>query len=468
MSATAVNPNKNNLRFRLRQPLYLLLSAVYLLWSFWGGSGLQALFGLLVFGGALLALPDAKGSNLIISAALFLLGAFCLLFKGAPAGDWLTALTSNGGLVAMFITLPLFSVLLAYNDYVGAMEQLFHRYVRRSWMFFSLAAILAGVLGSVMNLGGMTLMYELLKPYRPQYGSEKQMAQALTRGNLSMSYWAPCHMSVATAVAYTGISWIELAPKGILLSLLQLLVACLYFYVAGGKKGRQIISFPSSPQGDTEEIPAQGGRRVLTELLLVYAGLVLLVALLNKFTSLAVLAIISLAAFLYPVLAGVVLRKWHIFKLGWQDYREKKLGGIVNQVLLFSAVGFFGKALELSGAGELVIGKLNMEAWAQPSFLVMGIALVMWALAMVGVHPVVPMIALATTLNPELLPLSPLQFAYAYLLGYSVSVTTSPFSAVALTISGLNGQGPWQGMGRYNIIYSCLLILLFSLIIPLI
>lgn len=478
--------------FQLRRPLYLALCGVYLLWSVMGGFALQFAFGVLVVAAMVLALPDSKRSNLIVSLGLFALGALCLLAKGATPVQWLTAVTSNGGLVALFITLPLFSILLAYNDYVGSMDKLFHLYVRRSWAFFGLASILSGIIGAVMNLGGMTLMYELLKPYRPRYGTEKQMAQALSRGNLSMSYWAPCHMSVATAVAYTGISWIELAPKGILLSAIQLCFACLCFYVAGGPKGRRAIEFPETDDSGLDGEPDEerrrdgkgpeeaaereiGGRkladqdqRTLRELFIVYLGLVALVALLNKFTSLAVLAIISVSAFIYPVLAGLTLKKWQVYRLCWHDYQENKLGGIVNQVLMFSSVGFFGKALEISGAGDKAVSMLNLSAWSQPSLLVMVIAFTIMLMALAGIHPVVTMIALATTLRPEILPLTPLQLAYSYLLGYSVGVTSSPFFAVALTISALNGQGPWQGMAKYNIIYSCLLILLFSLIIPLV
>jgi len=40
--------------------------------------------------------------------------------------------------------------------------------------------------------------------------------------------------------------------------------------------------------------------------------------------------------------------------------------------------------------------------------------------------------------------MSALSLAYSYLLGYSVGVIVSPFSAVALTVSALNGRDPWN------------------------
>ncbi len=459
----------------LRSPLYLLLAVVYLGWTVFSGTFFQALFGFLLLLAVLLAFPLASRSNILVSGSLYVLGIILLFFSGGGPAKWLLAFTSNGGLVALFIALPLYNILLDYNDYVGAMEKLFHLYVRQSWWFFTLASVFAGFLGAVMNLGGMTLMHQLLRPYQDHYGNDIQMAQALSRGNLSMSYWAPCHMSVATVVTYTGISWLALAPKGVLLSLFQLPFIAVFFYIAGGKKGRQQIAF-ADPSDAAAASPGAGSfaeaklprqdKQALMELLAVYGGLVALVALLNHFTSLPVLAIISLSAFIYPPFIAMIKGKGRLYQAKWQKYKEKTLGGVVNQVVMFSSVGFFGKAIEYSGIGEYLINKLLPQNPAHPSLAVMMIAFLFLILALLGIHPVITIIALAAALRPEVLALSPLDLAYTYLLGYSVAVTTSPFFAVGLTISALNGLNPWEGMARHNIIYSIFLILVFAQIIP--
>lgn len=454
----------------LRPPLYLLLAMVYLCWTVFSGSFFQIAFGLLLLLAVILAFPLASPSNILVSGSLYVLGMILLSFSGGGPAGWLVAFTSNGGLVALFIALPLYNILLDYNDYVGAMEKLFRLYVRQSWWFFTLASAFAGILGAVMNLGGMTLMHQLLRPYQDHYGDDIQMAQALSRGNLSMSYWAPCHMSVATVVTYTGISWLALAPKGVLLSLFQLLFIAAFFYIAGGKKGRRSIPFSVSDSGVgaasvKAKLPRQD-KQTLIELLAVYSGLVVLVALLNRFTSLPVLAIISLSAFVYPPFIGLIKGTGQTYRIKWRKYKEKTLGGIVNQVVMFSSVGFFGKAIEYSGIGEYLINKLLPENPAHPSLAIMMIAFLFLILALLGIHPVITIIALAAALRPEALALTPLDLAYAYLLGYSVAVTVSPFFAVGLTISALNGLNPWEGMAKHNLVYSIFLIIVFAQIIP--
>jgi len=459
--------NRKALVHSIRRWLYLGLVGMYFIGSFTGWIVFQAVFTLLLLLALLLAFPDSRKDSKAVGLILLGMGALCLIFVKAGAPQWNTAFSSNGGLVVLFFTLPLFGILLSFNDYIKTMGKLFHIYVRKGFLFFSLASVMAGVLGSVTNLGGITLTHELLQPHVPHYGNERQFAQALSRGNLSMSYWAPCHMSVATVVTYTGISWLELAPRGLLLSMLQLLVICFLFYVTAGKDGRQVKSFQMT--GASEKRPealSQRDKGILLQLFTIYIGLISFVAVLNWKTSLPILAIISLVAVIYPFLVSLLMRQVASYLKDWSLYFQKKLPAIINQVVLFASVGFFGKAVEISGLGDRLIGMLHLEAWASPFLLTAGIAFTMVLLSLIGIHPIVCMITLATTLKPELLGMSALSLAYSYLLGYSVGVIVSPFSAVALTVSALNGRDPWNGLSRHNLIYGIIIIIFFSLLIP--
>jgi DcuC family C4-dicarboxylate transporter len=482
-----------------RSILYLTMAASYLLWCFTQNARLQVWFAVLLLVAVIFALPQCNQRTKWMGLVLFFLGALCLWTTNTPWQSWAVALSANGGLVVLFIALPLFSILLSFNDYLTAVERLFQNYVKKSFSFFTLAAVLAGLIGAVMNLGGITLMHELLHPNLKRYGDEKELAQALSRGNLSMSYWAPCHMSVATVVTYTGISWLSLVPRGLFLSFLQLVLIGLFFYLAGRKaEGRTKTATPgfgTAKAGLVEEGItnasldnasrnnaglnnaglnnaglnnaglAKEDQAMLKELLWVYLGLIVWVAILNWQTSLPILAIITLSAYIYPLLIGRLLSKKDLFNCGWHDYVHSKLPKIVNQVTLFSAVGFFGKALELSGIGDQVIGLMHLDQIGSTVFLIAGIAFTMIFISMIGIHPLVSMIALATTLKPDLLGIDALTLAYTYLLGYSVGVVVSPFSAVALAISGLNGLDPWNGMSKHNLWYGAVLVILFSFVI---
>lgn len=451
----------------IRKRLYLGLMILYLAWSLTGSTFLQYLFGFILLAAAFLAWPLCKPSTRIIGLALFVVGGFNMFRAGVPWQGWAQAFSSNGGLVVLFLSVPLLSVLLAYQDFVGLVTRLFQKYIKESHWYFGFAAILSGLVGAVMALGGIALLYDLLHPNMIRYGGEVEEAQSLTRGNLSMSYWAPCHMSVATVITYTGITWLELAPRGLLLSAIQLGVIFLFFYVSK-KRGKMGLPLLNEEAGEKVNEDPKQERRIMAQLLLIYVGLIALVGLMTALTDLPILAIITLVSIGFPWLVGKLLDKMDVFRGHAAFYLQKKLPAVLDQVVLFSSVGFFGKSIEVSGYGDLLVRSLNIQQWASPSLVVGAVALVMVALSMMGIHPIVSIIALATTLNPDLMNVTSRMLAYTYLLGYGVGVIVSPLSGAALAMSGLNGKDPWNGMSKHNLFYGMFLIVLFSLLIPLI
>jgi len=461
----ADNTNSKLTKIQLiRRPIYIGLWISYVIWNLTSLKFIKYVFAFFILTAVVLAVRNANNSNKRISFILTVLGIGCLIYIKATPDQIIDAITSNGGLVALFISLPLFSILLKFNDYVGALDQVFRKFVKTSWFFFSLTSFFAAIIGVVLNVGGMTLMYELVEPYRPRYGNQKYLSQALSRGNLSMSFWAPSHMSVATVVAYTGLQWIDIAPKGILLSIIEIIIIAVAFKIVLKNKKPVLTEKEIKEATDTNI-----NKPVITEFSIVYIGMVVFVAVLNKYTSIKVMAIICIAALVYPILTGICLKKFEIYKQGVNDYYNDKLGKIVNQVLLFFAVGFFGQAIKISGLGDAVISVLKLDLISSKPFLCMIIVYTIMALGLIGVHPIVPMIAFASTINPELVVLSPMQLAYCYLLGYSCGVCSNAFSAVALTLCGLTGSTkPFGDIAKNNILFDALLILIFSFIIPLI
>lgn len=443
------------------------LILLYLAWSLTGLTFLQYLFGLCLMTAAFIAWRLCKPSTRIIGLVLFVVGGFNMFHAGVSWQGWAQAFSSNGGLVVLFLSVPLLSVLLAYQDFVGVITRLFQRYIKESHWYFSFAAVLSGLVGAVMALGGIALLYDLLHPNMIRYGGEVEESQSLTRGNLSMSYWAPCHMSVATVITYTGISWLELAPRGLLLSSIQVGIIFLFFYISK-KRGKMHPPLLKEEADATEHVDPRREREILGQLLLIYVGLIALVGLMTALTDLPILAIITLVSIVFPWLVGKLLNKMDVFRGHGSFYLQKKLPAVLDQVVLFSSVGFFGKSIEISGYGDLLVKSLNIQQWASPSLVVGVVALVMVALSMMGIHPIVSIIALATTLNPDLMNVSSRMLAYTYLLGYGVGVIVSPLSGAALAMAGLNGKDPWNGMSKHNLFYGFFLIILFSLLIPLI
>lgn len=441
-----------------RSLLYLLVLLSYLAWEFTGLFTLRHIFGFLLL---LLIGQAIAGSSLTYKLAalvLFSLGTACLVATGAHWLDWMVALTNNGGLVALFIVLPLFSFLLAYEDYSGAIEEFFNKFIRSGAVFNILALWLSFILGAILNVAANILLYSLLKDNAGKYGASRGFSQALVRGQVAGVFWAPNFMSVAIVLTYVKITWLELAPLGFFLSCLFMCIASGAYFFTAGQKERQSIK--------EEFVEKDFSWQPFLKLLLVYAGLIAMVAFFNLFTTLQILTIVSLTALLYPFLAAVLDGKMHIYRSEFKNYYQGSLPKIRNEILLFASVGFFGKALDITGAGVWLSHHLPLAQIGSPHLTVVVLIAFMSLVALLGIHPIVTISALATTLGQEALGLSVRAFAYTLLLGYGSAVVVSPFSALSLVMAGLTGETPWNAVPRINFFFIMAVVLFFSLLLP--
>jgi len=402
------------------------------------------------------SLPKASRANLIVSAVLFTLGAACLFFIGATPEQWQDSFIYNGGLVALFIALPLFSFILHYDRFQEDIAKLFRIFIRTSSGFSILTAWLSFLLGAILNLAGLHVLYGLLKENAREYGEKEQFYRALARGILAGVFWAPTYMALAVVLHYVNLPWIAVAPGGVIISIFVMALCSLLFVFGGGRE---------------RPAPGADGQEVFTwqrvwKLSGIYAGLIVIVALFNIFTKYKILTIVPLIALFYPAALAMLFGKADIFRQQWGKYWQVSLLKLQNEVLLFSSVGFFARSLDISGVGAVFINSLNLQGIGHPSLSVFLVILVMALVSVVGVHPIVSISAIAVSLNAASLGLSPLAYTYMLLLGYAVSVLASPFSAITMVMSGLTGEKPWQVVPRQNIGYLVLLTLLFSLILP--
>lgn len=440
----------------IRPILYLTYLSLYLLWAMTDIPFLMNAMGLLLIVLVIQAIPGSSYLNRIVALILFCLGFFSLWSAQAPLQNWITALTKNGGLVALFITLPLFSFLLSYEDYRQAIKDFFQGYIRNGKEFNILTTWLSFILGAILNLAGIHLLYSLLKENAKVYEVKDDFYKALARGNLAAIFWAPNYMSMAVVLTYTNLSWLAIAPTGFLLSCILLMIASLFFH----------FSSIRSPEGGKDNVTREPDLQPLFRLLGVYAGLIVMVAFFNYYTDYGILIIVSLVGLIYPLLQAVIQRKTDIYQREASNYYNNTLPKIKNEVLLFASVGFFGKALDITGAGSWITSYLHLSELPFPGITVFVIIALMGILSLLGIHPIISISALATALDPTSVGISVRAFAYTMLLGYKIGVIISPFSAMSLVMSGITGENPWKVVPRLNFIYALVISLVFSLILP--
>ncbi len=456
--------------------LYVLFLLIYLTREFVHNDFLSYIFALVLLLLVIQAFPKSVGSNRIISLILFGVGIAALIASGSDVEQWITAFTANSGLVAFFLSLPLFAITLTYKDYRYSINDLFEQKIKSKSGFLILVSWISLLTSTILNVATDYMLFDLLKRSAKHYGAKQDFYRALVRGNMGAALWAPNYIAVATVLTCTGLDWLTIAPGGFLLGMLYMLLsnAATFFSYRFGKNKETVLPDVFEEQDAKEEeqgsetekgISAPAGS--LGHLLYVLLGLILVVASFNLFSSLSILTIIVVTAIIYPLLLAVVFQKITVYKEQLVIYFKTKLPGIKNEVVLFASIGFFGKALELTGIGSGIYSYLPLEKIPFTGLAIFAVIIFMGIVSMIGVHPIVSVSILSSLLVPAEMGISSVIFAYMLLTGYIVAVSSSPFSGVSLTMAGITGENSWNVVPRLNICFNLVLATVFSILLSL-
>jgi hypothetical protein len=178
--------------------------------------------------------------------------------------------------------------------------------------------------------------------------------------------------------------------------------------------------------------------------------------------------IIPIVSIIFPILCALLQKHTPEYKTGMKKYYDKSLLKVQSEVTLFTAAGFLGKALELSGVGELLPNLLPHWMYQYPALLMMALMLIIIVPSLIGVHPVVTGTALVTAIVPAAIGMSSMTFALTILTGWLLGILLSPFSATSLITSGFTGKTSWSIALGLNGKFGFACVVIFSLIISII
>lgn len=403
-------------------------------------------------------IPLAGRSNKIVALILFTLGGFFLASSNVSLQQWISAIASNSGLVVLFLALPLFSFPLSYEDYQPVIKGFSERYVRNNYQFANISAIITYFFSCLLNLGAFSLSYNLFRDTKAFAEAEKTLMVSVMRANTAALFWSPNYIAAAVVLNSLELPWIRIVPYGILLSFIVMLMN--WFTT--------LLNFKRKPQYfslDTNQSKEALDKSKLFSLLGTFISLMLMVGLLNIFTQIKILVIIPIVALIHPILLGILKNKLPLYTQQLKGYYQFKLANLKNEIVIFAAVGFFGKSLEITGFGAFVPSLLQIDKIHNPTIAIMMLMSLMGVASAFGIHPAVTITAIAATIGHNDLGISLNSYAFVLLAGYGLSVSVSPFSAMSLVLSGIRKRSPWEGP-RENFLFSITMAIIFAIILP--
>jgi DcuC family C4-dicarboxylate transporter len=435
-----------------------LFAVIYLVSYFLEFPPLATIGTILLIMSVALAFPTLPATNTRVCAGLFIIGGLLLFIRGATIDMWLTALAKNSGLVTLFVAVPLISLPIYYDSYEAELKNVALRHLSGVWGFCLLVAVVTHLLGVVISIGAVPLVYELFKNNAKLYKAEKLFLAALLQGYMTTGFWSPAWASMPVVTNNLNLSWVSIIPWGIAFTVLSIGLSLLLIFL-------DIRQNPSRYQRLIPDPSVQVNWSKVLTLVSLISGFIGAIILVDLLTGWELMVIISLVALGFPLAAALILGKAPKLKSSLQKYYNVSLLKVKTEIVLFTAAGFLGKSLELSGVGKHIPALLPSWLHNFPLLTVLLLMTVMILISLPGIHPVVTGSALVGAINPLTLGLSPFIFGMTILTGWSLAIMLSPFSAISLIIGGLENIPSWNVSLKGNGFFGILPLLLMSAIL---
>lgn len=287
-------------------------------------------------------------------------------------------------------------------------------------------------LGSVLNLAALSLLSSMVSE-QTSARLKKRLSICLMFGFTTASTWGPFYVSISVVlIAIPGLRWVDIAPLGLCLSMVLLLIGWSYDRMFLREKPAA-----GSVPGGTPLTAQTIGRVALVLMLLIF-----MVMGAHEFADLSI-----------PIALGIIGPPFAIAWAAVQVIGAPRWSGgarplirriftnlpeLRNETIAFVAASVFGVGV------SKILPPEKIGAWLQAfgipeDVIVVGIVFGTSLLGMAGLHPVIIAILVGEVLPPEIIGIAPEVLAIAILGVWGTSTMVSPFSATTLFMARVVG-----------------------------
>lgn len=381
--------------------LLILSSFLVTLYAYFFNNDLLIVSGILAWISFLILFPSLKNKTIIIVLLILSFFAFCFSYFNGFRIDFIKVFTVNQYLLTLLIGVGFLRLIASPKKEKSSL-------LPKGKESFIKTYLGVHLFGSVINLSSLILVADKMYKKAPLTNTQVVL---LTRAFASDAYWSPFFVAFAAAITYApNLNTSIILLNGIVLAFFAFLIT--YFEVLRNKEFKldEFRGYPLS-----------------FESLYLPLVLSLLVLITNHFyPEIKVIVLIST----YSILMTLIILP---IKKGFKQTFSKlnthiidELPKMKTELSLFLVAGMFGISIS-----SILIG-LNLDLpfeifdWQIASILL----LIFIILAFIGIHPIITIAIIGDFLggvNHTLLALT-------FLMAWSTTVSTSPFSGLNLTI----------------------------------
>ncbi|MFD2503605.1 hypothetical protein ACFSS9_03075 [Paenibacillus septentrionalis] len=293
-----------------------------------------------------------------------------------------------------------------------------------------------------VNVGSISIMYNLITVH-PAARNLRLLSTALNRGFSGAMLWSPYFAGMALMTSQLGLSWSTILPWMLFLAAATIVVSVLVEW-------KLLFTKEEASIEQEEKQPIQKNYRNTYISLALYLLLTIsIVLLLEQSISYPMVVIICFSAIVFPFMWSALVRELSNFKQGVKNHLTVTLPSMQKEITLFLSAGFISGAIKTMNLGTGLVELLAMINLPLSFTFSIATMLLIVITAALGLHPIVLVTIIASTISPESVGVSPYFVAILLLGSWSISNPISPVSAVNNILASLTHKDVFQ-FSRYN------------------
>ncbi len=419
---------------RLKVLLTLSMCALFLSNLLFQSAKLEAIAIALLCLMLLFCLAQIRGVSRIVGYLLFGLSAILLLWHQAPIAVWMEGINRNLYLIVMFCFTPLMTIPLRRGGYNEALQHFLASFLDRKSSFAAFIMSMTAVVGVILNVATVPLMMTLGSQQKEK-PDNRLLGSSISRGYSLSLFWGPTFAAVALPLELTGARWVDYFPCALTISLFVLMTSYLFNRFQEERKDPALKHAPKSSLKQKLQTLSALDRNKLKELAIWWIIILGFIVAFSAKTGLNTINVVSIASLTFPILWMFFIHRPGDYKDEFlNNYLKNGLPSMNSEIVLFAGAGLTASAFNYSHAADFIPALLARVTGGNTLLFIILALFIITVISITGIHVMVPVVVLGSTIDPTFYNLSPLAMTFVLTSGWALSIFLSGSTATALLI----------------------------------
>lgn len=398
------------------------------------------------------AIFTVRLSNKATALTLLSIGTTIFIVQQVEPNQILRGFGQNINLITLFLFVPFLGVIISIGGYLTALKQKVQESEKKRKAHpYVLSFVLTSSIGMILNLGIMPIVYRIAEESFSHF-EKKKMGVVILRAFTFCMFWSPFFVNVGLVLVLFDVSWSKIGWIGLLMALIYLMISLIFF-----KQIRFSTEESISFVKDVDPNNSLDVTKKIVSLLIWSLALLVTSFLLDYLLDVNMLTIVSILALLFPLIWAISIGIVKEYIQTVVQHILNSFDRLKNEIVIFISAGYFGLSLAHTEVGNVVSSFIYDMSFGSVYLMAVLIIILCVILAIVGIHPVIVIIGVGSSLSPALFNVSAEYMAIVLLIAWSLATQVSPFSGSVLMTSSIIKDTPWN-VAKQNFLFVLLLI----------